>query len=117
MQRVPIMHFAWIDADDIPRARFNLSPVAPRFVRPRVDDANAVLIVSVAREGSRGRGDHGVYSGQRKLMKTNIVAARTTCHAARVSRQSHQKYQLGLPCKVPVRFPRVSTPWSTISGQ
>jgi hypothetical protein len=82
VQRAPIVHFTRIDADDISRACFNLSPVAPRSVRSRVDDAYAVLIVSVSREGPRGRGDHGIYSGQRKPVKTYVLTPRFACHGA-----------------------------------
>jgi hypothetical protein len=53
--RSSIVHFAGVDGDEAPRSSLDLPLAAPRRVTSAIDEADAVLIVRVARKGtSRG---------------------------------------------------------------
>jgi hypothetical protein len=64
--RVAIVHFTGIDADDAAGTGFNRLPVAQRAMAAEVDDADAVLIVSMARKRPRRSGHHDLHPGNRR---------------------------------------------------
>ena len=52
--RNAIVHLAWVNGDDVACRRLNRPDAAPRRLRSRKQDADAVLIVAMAGKGAAG---------------------------------------------------------------
>src|SRR5688572_8705110 len=75
-----IVHFAGIHADETAGAGFDLAAAAPGRMAAVVDEADAVLVVGVAREGSRGGRAHGLQAGERQHAVAHALRRWTISH-------------------------------------